>query len=366
MGLLALAAAFALVAPLLHVPVHVAASAQPPREAGVRLKFKDALLVDANVSGPSMMDVGPPEEFYRLGPVDAHAASTTIFGPGHTPGTQRFDFSVDSGEHWSADGVALAQPIHTTYSMPMNGGASRRYSTQNCCGARGSAVAGLQDSEPPLSDFISFTSDGWTERGASTFSLTRCVCVRARARAFPCATHFLIPGPWRTQRWQASRRARSERDLDVERHSRARNQCDGGQSALSLSLSFCRSRRNALTVCVTYQVFNSPRVYPIVELPGGGWMAGVCIVWNGIEPHTSPDGPFPPLSIVSFRSDDGFNWKYTRCAPQARARARARVCVLTQLRFAALCTTFRKFRGRPLDRTSTIWPCWQTVSLSWR
>lgn len=56
--------------------------------------------------------------------------------------------------------------------------------------------------------------------------------------------------------------------------------------------------------------FNSPRVYPIIALPGGGWLAGVCIVWNGIQPHSSPDGPFPPLSILAFRSDDGYKWRF--------------------------------------------------------
>lgn len=211
----------------------------------VRVTFQDAVLVDHNVSGPAAMDVNPPEAFYRLGAVDTRDAQTRIYGPGHTPGPQHFDFSTDSGRSWSADGVALTQPIHTTYSLPLHKGTSRRYS----------------HSEPSPSDFVSFTSDGWTELGASTFSLTSGGKLQGVLDRNATWTWSGIPAP--------------------------------GMNATA------------------GKVFNSPRVYPIVELPGGGWVAGVCIVWNGIEPHRSPDGPFPPLSIVAFRSDDGFNWKYT-------------------------------------------------------
>eukprot|EP01050_Picozoa_sp_SAG11_P047679 SAG11_NODE_25111_length_363_cov_1.367424_1_plen_94_part_10 len=52
---------------------------------------------------------------------------------------------------------------------------------------------------------------------------------------------------------------------------------------------------------------------PCVALPGGGYVAGVCIVWNSVAAHKTPDGPkpFAPLSIVAFTSTDGYTWTYS-------------------------------------------------------
>eukprot|EP01050_Picozoa_sp_SAG11_P007546 SAG11_NODE_634_length_8046_cov_8.096011_6_plen_782_part_00 len=217
---------------------------------GVRIVFEPPFLVDANRSGPSMMDTAIPENFHRLGPQSLSA--THIFGPGHSPGPESLDFSQDSGAHWegggpSGAGIAIPFPIMAPsgdqcQAMTLNHGNEIRFAC-----------------DPP--DFSSFTDgSGWTQHGYSEFSLTPNGSLQgsnARVRS----TWSGIPAP----------------GLNVSSARPA--ELFGGCSA-------------------------------IVELPGGGWLASVCVTWNGVRSHASPDGLIKPLSIVAFRSQDGLNWFY--------------------------------------------------------
>jgi hypothetical protein len=214
----------------------------------LRIVFEPPVLVDANRSGPSMMDVSPPEFFYRLG--DAAEAATKIFGPGDMPGPQRFDFSIDGGRSWAdvpAQGSDLpASGIPRTYAVPNRDG-SVRFASSNCCGH--------------VVTNTSINSSSWTDTGASTFSASASVL---NASWNPQAVHRWVGVPF-----------------------------------------------PGMNVTATHAE-SGIRVYPVVLLPGGGWVAGVCIVWNGVAAHTTPDGPkpFAPLSIVAFTSADGHTWQF--------------------------------------------------------
>lgn len=214
----------------------------------LRIVFEPPVLVDANRSGPSMMDVAPPEDFHRLG--DAAGAATKIFGPGDSPGPQTFDFSVDGGRSWAnvpAQGSGLpASGIPRAYAVPNRDG-SVRFASSNCCGH--------------VVTSASINSSSWTDTGASTFSSSGSAL---NASWNPQAVHRWVGVPF-----------------------------------------------PGINVTATHAE-SGIRVYPVVPLPGGGWVAGVCIVWNGVAAHATPDGPkpFAPLSIVAFTSADGYTWRY--------------------------------------------------------
>jgi hypothetical protein len=254
-----------------HMLLRVALAAVAPAGGALRIVFEPPVLVDANRSGASTMDVGPPEDFHRVSgstprsdrellggaPASEQAPGVRIFGPGHTPGLpQRFDFSSDGGRHWAADGVLAQGPglpasgIHTTYSVPNTDG-SVRFASAGCCGGGllGAAAGNV-------------SASGWTDVGASTF---------AAAAGGGLNVSW---DPEAVHRWR-------------------------GVPSPGINVTATAAQ-------------NGIRVYPVIALPGGGYVAGVCVVWNGVAAHATPDGPkpFAPLSIVAFTSADGYAWWY--------------------------------------------------------
>ena len=228
-------------------------SLPPP---GVRILFEPPLLVDANRSGPSMMDTAIPENFHRLGPQSLSA--THIFGPGHSPGPESLDFSRDSGAHWEGGGPSGAGvAMHGFPIMAPSGDQCQAMTLSHGDDSSNRTVRFACD-RPDFSNFSD--GSGWTQHGYSEFSLTPNGSLRG-SNVHVRSTWSGIPTP----------------GLNVSSALPAK--LFGGCSA-------------------------------IIELPDGGWLASICVTWNGVRSHGSPDGPIKPVSIVAFRSHDGFNWLY--------------------------------------------------------
>jgi hypothetical protein len=55
---------------------------------------------------------------------------------------------------------------------------------------------------------------------------------------------------------------------------------------------------------------NPQRMYGMERLEDGSYITAVAIIWNGLTPNSSPDGPIIPWSLVAFSSNDTYHWQY--------------------------------------------------------
>ena len=63
-------------------------------------------------------------------------------------------------------------------------------------------------------------------------------------------------------------------------------------------------------------LYDWPRLYTMLKLPvsvGGGYLAGVAMLWNGLPLNPNPNGPQCPRqsSILAFKSQNGLEWKFS-------------------------------------------------------
>ena len=198
-----------------------------------------------------------------------------LFGPG-VPATfpppnnleTAFDVSTDSGAHWRSNvkpaGAGAVQTSWNGFALDgPDGNRSMVLAASGCCVADASERLGMSKT---------MNESWWTHTGASKFSLSS---DGALSTSFDPDRQWVwsgVPSP-----------------------------------GMNVSASMTASEKR-------------PLLYPIIKLPSSrGYLAGVCIVWNGLQARPqNPDGPYPPLSIVSFKSQNGFNWRYAGVVADAR------------------------------------------------
>ena len=61
---------------------------------------------------------------------------------------------------------------------------------------------------------------------------------------------------------------------------------------------------------VSATLVHLPRIFGPIRLADGSYLLAATATFAGVPPHSTPDGTFPPTSLLAFASSDTFNWHY--------------------------------------------------------
>ena len=257
---------------------------------GVTITFSNPTIVDDFTPSPHFGgQLGVPENFHALGSSSGGDSAPVLLGrvgpapngwalPAPAEEKTRWDVSVDGGTSWQHNmsamqpGTLAAKMLRAaTYYVQLDAwdGAAVAFAAS----AHSSWVGDSRWHVPDMTT-TTFSAAGWQSVGAVTLSSSSSSSINSSGQR--AATHSSATPP------------AIKATVDV-------TQIWEWKGIPAPGLNITASRK-----------YNGPRIYSIIGLGGGGFVAAVCIHFNGAR--VGKEGP--ELTIVSFTSDDGYGWQY--------------------------------------------------------